>query len=221
MDIYHVRHIMYVTLDISWPHLVEPYSYSNLTIYLKAFRLERHSAMITILSPSVGILIRIPIGLLSDKTKAKIPRITYHLIANIIVGTVWFVCIFWSNHLFILIILAIAVNICSAVTWTILPVILSEEYGMKNFGKNFSYMVLPACLVGLISQQIFAVFYRAATEQEHSHYCYGVHCFRWSFLLIAIFSVISAILNLLLCRRKLKQMAKLTSATRSDMSKVA
>lgn len=95
--------------------------------------------------------------------------------------------------------------------WSLMPTITSEIFGILHMGTIF-YTISIASPVGsyFFSVKVIGYLYdRVASEDDHS--CYGNHCFRTSFMIMAAMALLGSLVALVLFFRTKKFYAKLVA----------
>ncbi|XP_045162684.2 uncharacterized protein LOC123527366 [Mercenaria mercenaria] len=168
---------------------------TNITAYLKSYDLEQYSTLFTTLNPVFGIISKFIAGFLSDAIVHKVPRIAVLFVFNIFQTIVMVICIFYSNHLSVLVLSLIGIGMPNGALWCLTPTMLSEFYGMKYFGRNWGTIMFGNAFGGLLFQRVYGWIYDSSIPYTGQTVCYGLHCFTWSFAMMAVLSLCSCIFN--------------------------
>lgn len=67
------------------------------------------------------------------------------------------------------------------------PVLIADMFGVKYFGVNYSALAIPVFLSSLTLGQYLPGIVYDMHVIPGTHNCYGSHCFRTSFLILAAF----------------------------------
>ncbi|KAG0305387.1 hypothetical protein BGZ98_004221 [Dissophora globulifera] len=70
------------------------------------------------------------------------------------------------------------------------PTIVSEWFGVANFGSNWGWISVGNAVGGQIFNLVFGTLYDREAQHEHTLQCFGVECFHTSFVLGSISSFI-------------------------------
>ena len=168
---------------------------TNITAYLKSYDLEGYSTLFTTLNPVFQVLSKFIAGFLSDALVKKVPRIAVLFAFNIFQTIVLTICIFYSNHLSVLVVSLIGLGMPNGALWCLTPTMLSEFYGMKYFGRNWGTIMFGNAFGGLLFQRIYGWIYDNSIGYTGQTVCYGLHCFTWSFTMMTVLSFCSCIFN--------------------------
>lgn len=168
---------------------------TNITAYLKSFGFEHYSTLFTTLNPIFGVVSKFGAGFLSDAIVHKVPRIAVLFAFNILQTIITAICIFYSNHLSVLVIALIGIGMPNGALWCLTPTMLSEFYGMKYFGRNWGMIMFGNAFGGLLFQRAYGWIYDSSIGYVGQTVCYGLKCFTWSFTMMAVLSLCSCILN--------------------------
>ena len=182
---------------VLWPYIlcstVALTFFNNVSAFLKSFHHESFVTLCAVLSPIVGIVSNLSLGMASDYTAKKLPRVTYQLVVNIIQGVFLVLCIFFSGNVTVFIFTVVAVSISAGGAMTISPTILTEISGTRYFGRNIGGMIIGQGVGVFVLQIIVGVLYDANKNDNND--CYGQHCFLSSFLILTVLSVITLALQ--------------------------
>ncbi|KAL4221281.1 hypothetical protein ACF0H5_019544 [Mactra antiquata] len=168
---------------------------TNITAYLKSYDLEKYSTLFTTLNPVFGVVSKFAAGWLSDAIVHKVPRIAVLFAFNIFQTIVMIICIFYSNHVSVLVLALIGIGMPNGALWCLTPTMLSEFYGMKYFGRNWGSIMFGNAIGGLVFQRIYGWIYDSSIGFTGQTVCYGIKCFTWSFTMLAVLSGCSCIFN--------------------------
>ncbi|KAG0374291.1 hypothetical protein BGX24_010583 [Mortierella sp. AD032] len=70
------------------------------------------------------------------------------------------------------------------------PTIVSEWFGVSNFGTNWGWISIGPAVGGQVFNLVFGWLYDLEAQQEHSLECFGTECFHTSFVLGSVSSFI-------------------------------
>lgn len=168
---------------------------TNITAYLKSYELEHYSTLFTTLNPIFGVISKFIAGFMSDAIVHKVPRIAVLFGFNIFQTVAMAICIFYSNYLSVLVIALIGIGMPNGALWCLTPTMLSEFYGMKYFGRNWGTIMFGNAFGGLLFQRVYGWIYDSSIPYTGQTVCYGLHCFTWSFTMMAVLSLCSCIFN--------------------------
>ncbi|CAH1786511.1 unnamed protein product [Owenia fusiformis] len=171
---------------------------TNITAILKAARLEQYSATMTILFPFVGIGGRIIIAIIADCFPTVLHRSIILLVTNMGFVIAQALLIGLATDLTILFITTILISIAISCSWSLLPVILSDLFPMRNFGRNWGAMLFMSSILSAVFYPfLFGAVYDAHTE-DGSRNCYGLYCTQLTFIVTFACSLIGLCINVAL-----------------------
>ncbi|XP_061188394.1 uncharacterized protein LOC133196538 [Saccostrea echinata] len=176
---------------------------NNLGTYLKSYGLESYTTLFTTLNPIAAIASKFFAGFMSDAIMRWVPRSAVLLSFNILQTVDLGLCIFFANNFALFFITDLVIGFANGAVWCLTPTMISEFYGMKNFSRNWGFIMLGNAVGGLVLQEAFGVLYDINTRSTNQ--CYGLHCFTWSFIIIAVSSLCATILNVGLLQKKLDE----------------
>ena len=81
----------------------------------------------------------------------------------------------------------------------------SEFFGTRYFGRNWGSMMLGVAFGGLGLSKVFGALYDLEITTEGQTDCFGLHCFRWNFVILAVLSFCSCIFYVGLLQNLLRQ----------------
>ncbi|XP_041378072.1 probable transporter MCH1 [Gigantopelta aegis] len=177
---------------------------NNITTYLKSFRMEDASTFFTTLYFAAGTVSKFVCGYLSDSIVHRVPRPAVALILMIFQTVSLTLCIFFGNYYSVLLVSLLCVVIPYGATSSLTPAMTSEFFGMRYFGRNWGFMMLGSSVGGMILQQIFGAIYDDRIRTPGLKDCYGLGCFRYSFLMVAGLSFCAVVLYVGLLERRLQ-----------------
>ncbi|KAG0200786.1 hypothetical protein BGX28_006221 [Mortierella sp. GBA30] len=70
------------------------------------------------------------------------------------------------------------------------PTIVSEWFGVSNFGTNWGWISIAPAIGGQVFNLVFGSLYDREAQHEHTLECFGVECFHTSFVLGACSSLL-------------------------------
>ena len=168
---------------------------NNITAYLKSFDQESYSTLFTTLNPIAAVVSKFLAGFVSDLLLKKMPRTAILLIYNIVQTIVLILCIFWGDNLVLITATVIVLGMANGAMWCLTPIILSEYFGLKYFGRNWGFFMLGNALSGIALQEAYGWMYDSSIPFSGRTQCYGLKCFRWSFATVAVLSLCSCVFN--------------------------
>lgn len=176
---------------------------NNLGTYLKSYGFESYTTLFTTLNPIAAIFSKFFAGFLSDAIAEWVPRSVVLLTFNLAQTIDLVLCIFFANNFSLFLITDIIIGFANGAVWCLTPTMISEFYGMNNFSRNWGFIMLGNAVLGLVYQETFGVLYDVNTKETNQ--CYGLHCFTWSFVIIAVSSFCASILNIGLLQKKIDE----------------
>ncbi|CAM6108477.1 unnamed protein product [Calypogeia fissa] len=105
----------------------------------------------------------------------------------------------------------VIIGLCFGAQWTLMPAMTSELFGMRRFATLFNIITIASPTGAyFLSVQVFGRLYDMeavkGTEYHQANddedlQCYGAHCFRLTFIILAAVSLFGCSICLLLVRR--------------------
>ncbi|PIN06706.1 hypothetical protein CDL12_20737 [Handroanthus impetiginosus] len=109
---------------------------------------------------------------------------------------------------------SVIIGFCFGAQWPLLFAIISELFGLKNYAVLYNFASLASPIGSyLLKVRVTGYLYdteakkqlgASARAGERFNSCYGVECFRLSFIIIAVVTVFGAVVSLLLAVRTMK-----------------
>ncbi|KAH6581736.1 hypothetical protein BASA61_008955 [Batrachochytrium salamandrivorans] len=152
---------------------------------------------------------RIVIGIAADHSfrKLAVPHAVW-LLSAVLMATVASVVLTLSTTLQQVLAGSILFGISFGTTWTIMPVLVGEYFGFKNFGRNWGWMTVMPAFGGPALSALFGSVYDHAlkngsgVELPSGIICKGRECFSFSFGVGACLLFVSFVLVCILCIRR-------------------
>ncbi|KAJ1334348.1 hypothetical protein BSLG_008077 [Batrachochytrium salamandrivorans] len=134
---------------------------------------------------------RIVIGIAADHSfrKLAVPHAVW-LLSAVLMATVASVVLTLSTTLQQVLAGSILFGISFGTTWTIMPVLVGEYFGFKNFGRNWGWMTVMPAFGGPALSALFGSVYDHAlkngsgVELPSGIICKGRECFSFSFAFV-------------------------------------
>ncbi|DBA83628.1 hypothetical protein WJX77_000101 [Trebouxia sp. C0004] len=87
-------------------------------------------------------------------------------------------------------------------TWSLMATLTSEFFGLHHFASNYTFIQLAPAAGGFgLGQLVGSLYEKEAQKAGPNPSCYGPHCFRLSFLLIAMLDVVAVLSSTILYYR--------------------
>ena len=183
---------------ILWPAViilgVGPMDVNNLTTMLLSYGLERYSTSFPYLCSIVGFSGKLFMGGVSDLVVRYFPRSGFVVVAAACSCVTFFLSALWLQHVTVVVINIVVINLAAVVIWCIGPSILIEEFGEKTFVRDWGFVQLGYGLSSFLLQYLFGVLYDLNVEED-SGTCYGEMCFLWIFIVSATLCGLATLLS--------------------------
>ncbi|XP_064598559.1 uncharacterized protein LOC135464913 [Liolophura sinensis] len=191
---------------------------NNVTVVTKSVGLSKIDSVVTALIPVTGILARFTLGPLSDHIKERFARINILLITNVVFAASQFMCIFLADRSWAFILANILSGISIGSLWTFVPAVISEYFGLRDFGRNWGIVILLAALAGIGVQAGYGMIYQSFITDPDTTNCYGLICVKWNFVMMCGLTACAILLNIFLI---LTTRSEFATAGREHKSKQA
>ena len=170
---------------ILWPSFIlqglKSMNLGNLTSYLESFGQQQYILWLPYVSPAIAIVWKAVLGLASDRLLNIVPRIWFLIPAATMFTMGYILALLWLDHLPCLLIVIVLWTCGADVMPGIASAIILEDFGMHTFSTNVGLMYAGLALTSFLSQLWFGAFYDLYVEDGQT-ICYGMTCYRWSFV---------------------------------------
>jgi MFS family permease len=160
---------------------------------------------------------RILFGLLTDLKIVALPPV-YLLLPCLAMLIVTHALLIWMTNYAVLLFVTIITGLSYGGSFAVMPVIINKYYGDKNYGSNLGLLILAVALgsmgMGAVSGALYdkeaLIQHSASSAVRHltsgasSQLCFGLDCFRWTFVMTTVVSVIGIVIAAFLLRRELQ-----------------
>lgn len=165
---------------------------ANIESILCALNLDQYTAECIQLLAISSAVSRFFIGLISDRFRAEIPRSNILLVVNLTFLASLIASCVCASEFALIAFLCVVAGVMLGTVGCLAPTIISERFGVENFGGNWGGMLLAGGLGTLVIGAIFGIIYDRYVI-DFVGVCEGVHCFRWSFMFLAGLALCSLI----------------------------
>lgn len=118
------------------------------------------------------------------------PRCIFLVIISALTAVV--VCCNAFTTLLLLFPASIMAGLAFGALWSLMATLTSELFGLHHFASNYTFVQLAPATGGFgLGQLVGSLYEREAHSQVAIKSCYGAHCFRLAFLLIALLDIVA------------------------------
>ncbi|RDD40074.1 Protein NUCLEAR FUSION DEFECTIVE 4 [Trichoplax sp. H2] len=174
---------------------------NNVSSILESFHLGKDNGFLSTLTPVASCVARIIAGYVSDRLIHRVPRATILLFWLILLAVMQFISMFFLGSYAVLVLNSIVIGASFGSIWCLTPTMISELFGTRNFGWNWGWMMLSTATGTIVYQRVFAAIYQFYIRPGDGLTCYGLKCYRWTFMMAAVTAVYSIILTIRLIQR--------------------
>ncbi|KAJ8319525.1 hypothetical protein KUTeg_002924 [Tegillarca granosa] len=178
---------------------------NNLVTFLLSFGKEKHATLFTTASPVAIVFGKFFAGFISDVVLQRAPRVSVLLFFSIIQSVLLLVFIFYLNNDIILFIGMLVIALSNGSIWCLIPIIISEYFGLKHFGVNWGSVLFSSAFGVLIMQKLFGFIYESNIEVEGQTMCQGQVCYTVTFIVAFALSLVCVVLYSFLVKHKLEK----------------
>ena len=180
----------------------------NITIMAKAYGCMDMGDLLAMIGPICAMAAAAAVGPLSDCTRNILPRSTYLVLGAISQTIIFLVSYFYGNNIYVFTTTTVLVYIDLGILFSTTINVIGEYFGMRHFARNWGLLTMLSALLALLTCAIFAIFYEVAILQQLITQCYGLKCFKNTYMFSHICCLIPAILFTILCYKDKKQREK-------------
>lgn len=192
---------------------------NNVSSILESFKLSKDNGFLSTLTPVASCLARVLAGFISDRLVHRVPRAIILLFWLIVLAVMQFISMFFLGNYSVLVLNSIVIGASFGSIWCLAPTMVSELFGTKNFGWNWGWMMVSTAVGTVVYQRVFAAIYQFYIRPGDGLTCYGLKCYRWTFLMTAVTAVYSIILTIALIQRINDALKRKRSRRDSDISR--
>jgi len=160
---------------------------------------------------------RLLFGFLSDLKAVPLPTI-YLMLPCLSILIITHVCLIWVTNYVFLFIVTLLTGLSYGGSFAIMPVIINRYFGDKNYGSNLGLLILAVAIGSMVMGAISGALYdhEAGYQLSHptaavrilfsgasSHLCFGIACFRWTYVMTTVVSTVGLVIAAFLLRREL------------------
>ena len=172
---------------------------------------------------------RLLFGALCDLKLVSLPPVYLLMPCLAILLLSHFILIFVDNYIYLLV-ATLLTGISYGGSFAVMPVIINSYFGDKNYGANLGLLILSVALGSMTMSSVSGVIYDIIARSQQtippsilhqavgllefgrrltagggsSLVCYGLECFRWTYVMTAAVSALGLLVNILLLRREVK-----------------
>jgi MFS family permease len=185
---------------------------------VKSYKITAIPASMYVIGLSIAnALGRILFGLLTDLKHVPLPPI-YLMIPCLAILIFTHGSLIWATNYIWILIVTLLTGLSYGGSFAIMPVIINRYFGDKNYGSNLGLLILAVAIgsmaMGAISGAIYdheasrqksapTAVLRALSSSPSSHLCFGIDCFRWTYVMTTCVSIIGLIISIVLLKREM------------------
>ena len=176
---------------------------SSLPVFLKLFNLSHlQSPLMSVGSISAG-LCKMSLGLVSDFTLLRFPRLLYLIVTLVLQTSSVFLCIFAGDQIVVVIFTVLVQFVALGTFMVMTPIIMCDWYGVSHYASIWGAIMALVGLGNMGISSLMGALYDSETA-DGSNTCYGLKCFRITFIISTLLSVVSLMSLLVLYKRQIQ-----------------
>ena len=161
---------------------------NNIPTYLKSFNRNDYNLFFTVLNTAMQTVSKFVAGIVSDLIahSGKAPRAVVFIIPYILQTFFLTISVWYGDNIVVMVLTCIFLGAANGVTWCQTPTLIGELFGSKYMGSNWGWTMLLTAALGFPFSIGFSSIYEAEIPVGSGELnCYGLHCFTWSFVMLA------------------------------------
>ena len=177
---------------------------NSITSMLQSFRHVELSFTYTVLPPLFALFVKNVVVLISDHHKMYISRIQLSLLCAIPALILALISIFAGDNMIVFTLMSFSLIACAETMFCLVPLTISDRFLDTSFLAVFGIAILLPHIVLIILQFIIGYIYDVNIDQNNI--CYGMKCFRCTFIILSCFLAVGIACHVIYCiRQKRKQ----------------
>lgn len=182
---------------------------------VKSYQVTRLPASTFVIGLSVANAAgRLLFGLVTDLKFIKLPPVYLMTVPLSLILLTHFPLIWVTNYVYLFFV-TLVTGLSYGGSFAVMPVVINRYFGDKNYGSNLGLLIVAVAAGSMSMGAISGALYdRQAQIQLHSGHgfkrsstpaliCHGLSCFRWTFVMTSIVSVIGIGIAIFLLRREM------------------
>ncbi|CAH1801975.1 unnamed protein product [Owenia fusiformis] len=179
---------------------------ANITTIAKSAHLEATSSTLILIVPIANTLARLLGGIIPDFLKQRLPFISISSVlvfASFLMMVAQIILIFFNQSFVALVCFSIMSSVSTGFISVMTPITISEFFGMNEFSQKFGLVLTLVGLAAFPFAKIFGWIYENNSPQDSKN-CFGEHCSRMTFIIMAIFALLSTLFSSALLKARWK-----------------
>jgi MFS family permease len=188
---------------------------------VKSYRITAIPASGYVIGLSVANAIgRLLFGLLTDLKFVPLPPV-YLMIPCLMIIMITHFSMLWITNYGYLLLVTLLTGLSYGGSFAVMPVIINRYFGDKNYGSNLGLVILAVAVgsmgMGAVSGALYdhqariqaasstqtSSAFRALSSTGSSHLCYGLPCFRGTYIMTTIVSMVGIGISMVLLKREM------------------
>ncbi|CAH1801977.1 unnamed protein product [Owenia fusiformis] len=170
---------------------------ANITTIAKSAHLEATSSALILIIPVADTLARSLGGIIPDFLKQRLPFISVSSVlvfASFLMMVAQMILIFFNQSFVALVCFSIMSSVSTGFIAVMTPITISEFFGMKEFSQKLGLLLTLNGLAAFLFAKVFGWIYENNSPRG-SKDCFGEHCSRMTFIIMAIFALLSTLFS--------------------------
>merc|ERR1711988_517477 len=160
------------------------------TSVLMSFGQDEYVIIFPYLTPILGTIAKPLIGMFSDMTVDRIPRIMWIIVGAAVSSFSWIISAYLINYISVIVISTVVCDIAAYFVYSLAPALFIERYGLAAFAHSWGLTMGGFALMTTLLLYVFGFVYDSNSDDVY-HACYGLQCYMVTFLTSASVSVLA------------------------------
>ena len=167
----------------------------NIGTFVESYNFPGLGECLLVIGPLVGGLATLAGGFLSDCTMKMTSRLTYIVCGMSVQALLLLFTIGFGDNYYLFSITTCVIYCNNGLFWSIIPTLMVEYFGVRHLIRNQGVNLMLKSFVALAWLSLLGWLYELnISPGSNSKICMGQKCFQTIFILIAVSSIMSAIL---------------------------
>ena len=175
----------------------------NLPVFLKSFDLSHLQSLLMSVGAILAGLCKMSSGLVSDFTLIRFPRLLYLIVTLVLQTLSMVLCISAGDQTAVVIFTALVQFVTLGIFMAMIPMIMCDWYGVTHYASIWGGIIALVGLANMGMSYLMGALYDSETA-DGSNECYGLKCFRITFILSTLFSALTSVLLWILYKKQTK-----------------
>ena len=181
----------------------------NMTTFATSYGIPETGDLMAIFGPTCAMASSSLLGPLSDLTQDYLPRVGYLLIGSCVQGLTLLLSTYYGDSMVMYVLTSVVIFLDLGILFPSTIAVCREFFGLDHFARNWGLIQMLNAVLALGTCAVFGALYESAIEEEGETDCYGLVCFKKTYLFGAGVTAISTLMFSILWYKERRQQQKL------------